>query len=214
FNVNVADVGNPTINVDAPPPAEATSPGGANVTYAVHAGDNSGSVTVSCSHPSGSLFPIGTTSVTCTATDGATNQASAGPFDVKVQDTTKPTLGLPSNITVEAESSAGKAVTYSASASDIVSGSVAVDCSPASGTTFAIGTTTVNCSAHDGAGNTATGSFTVTVTDASGPAFSSVPDTITAEANGPNGSVVNYTTPTAVDVVDGPQVVSCSPASH
>jgi hypothetical protein len=41
-----------------------------------------------------------------------------------------------------------------------------------------------------------------------------VPGTVTAEANGPGGAVVNYTTPTAVDIVDGPQPVSCSPVSH
>ena len=53
--------------------------------------------------------------------------------------------------------------TYSASASDLVDGPVAVNCSPASGSAFAPGSTTVNCSATDAAGNTANGSFKVTI---------------------------------------------------
>ena len=36
-------------------------------------------------------------------------------------------------------------------------------CTPASGSTFALGTTTVNCTASDAAGNTGTASFNVTV---------------------------------------------------
>lgn len=55
-------------------------------------------------------------------------------------------------------------MTFAATATDLVDGSVAVTCIPASGGTFAPGTTTVNCSATDSHGNTATGSFTVTVT--------------------------------------------------
>ena len=39
-----------------------------------------------------------------------------------------------------------------------------MSCDPASGSTFPVGTTTVNCTATDGSGNKATGSFTVTVT--------------------------------------------------
>ena len=66
-------------------------------------------------------------------------------------------------MTVSATSAAGAVVTFSASATDIVDGSVAVSCTPASGSTFAPGTTTVNCTATDAAGNTASGSFTVSV---------------------------------------------------
>jgi hypothetical protein len=203
----------PTIDQHDPITTEATGSTGAAVTFSVTARDESGTPpTVSCPS-SGSTFPIGTTLVTCTATDAAGNTATTS-FNVTVQDTTKPTLNLPSNITVEADSPAGKVVTYSASASDLVSGSPAPNCNPASGATFSIGTTPVNCTVSDAAGNAATGSFQVTVTDAAGPTFISVPSTVTVEANGPNGSIVNYQAPTAVDTVDGPQVVSCAPATH
>jgi hypothetical protein len=212
--VNFSDTTPPTFtSVPSDMTVEATGPGGAVVGYSVTATDNSGvPPTINCSPGSGSTFPLGTTAVNCTATDGAGNHSSAS-FNVKVQDTTAPLLSLPANITVEADSSSGKAVSYSASANDAVSGSVAVNCDHASGSTFPIGTTTVNCSATDAAGNTAHGSFTVTVTDTSGPVFSGVPANRQVEANGPSGSIVNYTLPTANDATDGPQLVTCNPAS-
>jgi hypothetical protein len=82
---------------------------------------------------------------------------------VTVRDTTPPLLTLPANITVNATGPTGAVVTYSASATDLVDGARAVTCSPASGATFAIGTTTVSCSAQDTRGNRANGTFRVTV---------------------------------------------------
>ncbi|MFO1370942.1 MAG: HYR domain-containing protein [Candidatus Competibacteraceae bacterium] len=79
------------------------------------------------------------------------------------RDTTPPVLNLPADITVEATSPSGAAVTYSASATDDVDGPVPVKCAPASGSTFPIGTTTVSCTATDNAGNQASGSFKVKV---------------------------------------------------
>jgi len=57
----------------------------------------------------------------------------------------------------------GATVAYDAAASDNLDPSPSLACDPASGTTFAIGTTTVTCTATDLAGNTATATFTVTV---------------------------------------------------
>ena len=57
----------------------------------------------------------------------------------------------------------GATVTYTASASDAGSGVSMSSFLPASGSTFAPGTTTVSASATDAADNTTTGSFTVTV---------------------------------------------------
>lgn len=80
-----------------------------------------------------------------------------------VVDTDPPVLTLPGNITLAATSPAGAVATYAASALDAISGSVAVTYSIASGSTFPIGTTTVEVSATDDLFNAATGSFTVTV---------------------------------------------------
>jgi Ca2+-binding RTX toxin-like protein len=54
-------------------------------------------------------------------------------------------------------------VTYIVTAEDNVDDPVGVTCTPASGSTFPIGTTTVNCEATDAARNRATASFTITV---------------------------------------------------
>ncbi|CAA9575274.1 MAG: hypothetical protein AVDCRST_MAG49-4093 [uncultured Thermomicrobiales bacterium] len=65
--------------------ADATGPAGAAVTFAVSAEDDvDGAVTPVCSVASGAVFPIGTTTVECTATDAADNAAS-GSFDVVVR---------------------------------------------------------------------------------------------------------------------------------
>ena len=47
-------------------------------------------------------------------------------------------------------------MTYSVSATDVVDPAPTVACTPPSGTTYAIGNTTVTCTATDRAGNTAT----------------------------------------------------------
>ncbi|MGY1669325.1 endo-1,4-beta-xylanase [Geodermatophilus sp. SYSU D00710] len=68
-------------------PVSATSSGaaGAKVSYTVTAGDTrDGAVTATCTPPSGSRFPIGTTEVTCTATDAAGNTSNPMTFDVVV----------------------------------------------------------------------------------------------------------------------------------
>jgi hypothetical protein len=78
-------------------------------------------------------------------------------------DTTPPTLYLPSDITVEAPDANGSYVYYSAYGYDDKDGYVNATCAPASGALFAIGVTTVSCTARDAAGNEAVGHFNVTV---------------------------------------------------
>ena len=127
-------------------------------------------------------------------------------------DVTPPVLTLPADMTVEATSASGAAVTFSATATDANPANPAVSCAPVSGSVFPIGATIVNCSATDAAGNTAHGSFNVTVQDTTPPAISSFFD-VFFEATGPDGAMVLYTTPTASDAVDGLVSVSCNPAS-
>jgi hypothetical protein len=78
-------------------------------------------------------------------------------------DTTPPTLYLPGDITTEAPDASGTNVWSSVSASDNRDPNPTVSCSPAAGSFFAVGTTTVNCQATDSSGNIATGSFQVRV---------------------------------------------------
>jgi hypothetical protein len=124
--------------------------------------DVDGPVDVTCAPVSGSTFRLGDTTVNCSATDATGNEAT-GSFVVTVEDTTAPTLNLPADMTRLATSAAGVVVNFTASATDLVDGSVTPICVPISGSIFPLGTTTVNCSATDAAGNEATGSFSVTV---------------------------------------------------
>ena len=78
-------------------------------------------------------------------------------------DNTPPVLSMPGDLVKEAGGPTGAVVTFTTSASDAVSGSRPTTATPASGSTFPVGTTTVNVSATDAAGNTASGSFKVTV---------------------------------------------------
>jgi len=108
------------------------------------------------------LFPIGTTVVTWTAKDASGNTATAKQ-NVTVVDGQPPVISTPGNMVVTAASEAGAVVTFSVTATDNVDGAVTPTVSPASGSLFPLGPTTVNCSATDAAGNTATASFTITV---------------------------------------------------
>ncbi len=134
-----------------------------------------------------------------------------GCYNIAPLDTIPPVLSLPADITVEATGSSGAIVTFSPTANDAVDGPVSVTCSPISGSTFAIGTTAVNCSASDTRGNTATGSFNVTVQDTTPPALT-LPADITTEATGPSGAVVTFSA-SATDLVDASVTVICSTAS-
>ena len=64
---------------------------------------------------------------------------------------------------------------------------------PASGDTFALGTTTVHCAATDAHENTAEGSFAVTVQDTTPPAIAPHGDVGPVEATGSAGAVVAFT---------------------
>lgn len=205
FRVTVVDLSAPppVLTVPADITAEATSSSGAVVSFAATA-TNSGVVV--CTPLSGSTFALGQTTVSCTATNAG--GSDTGTFKVTVVDTTPPVLALPADMTAEASNASGAVVTYTASASDLVDGNVAVQCTPASGSTFALGTTLVSCSATDSSSNTATDSFSVTVTDTTPPQILSV-DASPATLWPPNHKMVDISVVVvAVDAVDP------NPVSH
>jgi hypothetical protein len=69
--ITVLDVEAPTITVPANMTVDATSPSGAVASYAVLFSDNVGVTDHSCVPASGSMFPMGPTTVVCTASDAA-----------------------------------------------------------------------------------------------------------------------------------------------
>ena len=120
------------------------------------------SVTGSGSPYAASVAGDGSHAISCTVTDTA-GQSASDTDTVKI-DTVKPTVTVPADITVDATRPSDAAVSYASSFSDATSGLAKKGCTPASDSTFPIGTTTVTCTATDKAGNSESGTFTVTIT--------------------------------------------------
>ncbi len=118
---------------------------------------------VTCSPPSGSLFPVGTTTVQCAATDAAGNRASCS-FIVTVRDAQPPTIACPADIVVtNAHDALTSVVNFSPTVSDNCPGIGTPACTPLSGSAFGLGTNIVTCSVMDAAGNSSQCSFNVVV---------------------------------------------------
>jgi uncharacterized repeat protein (TIGR01451 family) len=213
-----------TVTVLTPAPPSINCPGdttksndagqcGALVSYAAPTGNSPcPGLTFSCSPASGSLFPIGATTVTCTARD-ASGQTATCTFKVTVNDTQPPTISCPANITQNNDQDkCGAVVNYaSPTAADNCPG-VTSSCTPASGTEFAVGTTTVTCTATDGSNNTASCTFTVRVNDTQPPKFTCPSDIQVGTDPNSVTAIVNYH-PTVSDNCPGPVTVVCTPAS-
>jgi hypothetical protein len=110
----------------------------------------------SCSPASGTLFPFGKTVVTCTATLG--RFVASKTLTVVVQDTTKPVITGPGDISTTSPS-----VSYTVTVQDTVDDLVQVGCSPTSPVVFTTsGKQAVTCTATDSHKNQASLSFTIT----------------------------------------------------
>ncbi len=217
FAVTVRDATPPFMTQPDDVEATATDPGGVPVPFPVPTAQDQvdGVRPVSCDYLSGSVFLVGTTTVTCSSMDTRGNVGEIE-FDVIVTyeapaDDDPPFIFVPAPITVEATGPGGATVAYVATAHDDVDGPLTPTCTHPSGIQFGIVTTPVTCSATDAAGNTGSATFQITVRDTTPPNIT-VPAPITAEAKGPAGAVVAYLA-SAVDLVDGPVAVSCTKPS-
>ncbi len=174
-----SDTTPPVLNMPADITAEATSPAGAVVNYPLPtATDNTDPApSVACSPVSGSIFPLGAATVTCTSTDASGN-SSSGTFTVTVVDTTAPAVTAPANITVPATEAGGaRGNTWPALAAFLAGGTAvdAVDPAPSrltpqvsgvdadNSTLFPVGATTVTFRFRDASGNIGTAAADVTV---------------------------------------------------
>jgi len=164
-------VGGDTMAPVIAPHSDLAVPGsgtGAVVTYVnpTATDDIDVTVLVTCTPASGSFFPVGNTTVTCTAEDSAGNDANPVTFTVTViiPDTTSPVIQPHADVTAGATDGAGVVVTYTPPTATDNSGSATVVCVPASGSLFPLGTTQVTCTATDAANNSASTSFNVVVT--------------------------------------------------
>ncbi len=213
FTVNVIfpDIVPPVITAHADVTAEATSSAGVAVMYSPPVvTDNIDVPTVaSCIPPPGSLFALASTTVTCNAHDAAGNNATSTAFAIRVVDTTAPHITVPTVATTSALTASGAPVIFSvASSTDAVDGTDTVTCDKNSGDTFPIGSTLVHCNSTDTHGNAASASFNVLVIDPNGPTIS-VPTIPAMEATSASGTPVTYDEPTATDLADGTDAVTC-----
>jgi hypothetical protein len=215
FTVTVQDTQAPTITCPNVVQCNDTNQCGAVVSLAPTVNDNCASATATCSPASGSFFPKGTTTITCTATDVAGNHSGPCTSTVTVNDCQNPTITCPANITRGTDPNQCSAVVSypPPTVSDNCPGVGTPTCTPASGSTFPKGTTTVSCSVMDAMSNSASCSFTVTVNDTQPPNIT-CPANVTRPTD-PNlcSAVVTYPAPTVSDNCPGVGTPTCSPAS-
>jgi hypothetical protein len=172
---------------------------GAIVTFVATADDAvEGDAVAHCTPRSGSRFPVGRTTVECTAADGDANRAIDS-FTVTVEHVEGAHLVLPAHMTIEATSAAGAVVPFTASA-----GGTGVSCVPRSASRLPIGDTVVSCRTRREADE-----FRVSVVDTTPPRFV-VPQNLSAYATSRSGAEVTYAVE-ARDSVDGTIAPSCRP---
>jgi hypothetical protein len=199
FDITVADTTPPSITVTGPSTitieaGSAYGDAGASASDLV-----AGAISVSSSNNILPMVP-GTYAVTYTATDPSGNTATATRV-VIVRDTTPPVVTVSGpGAPIEGNTLGGTRVTFTSSASDLVSGSLATSCTPASGSLFPVGTTNVTCSATDGAGLTGSRSFAVTITDTRAPTVTLIgASSVNVEA----GTAYSEAGASAFDIVSG-----------
>ncbi|HYY98044.1 MAG TPA: SBBP repeat-containing protein, partial [Pyrinomonadaceae bacterium] len=169
--VAAGDTTPPSISCPAPVNVS-VEPGSCSavVNYAANASDDRPGVTVTYNPPSGSVFPVGATTVTATATDAAGNNASCS-FDVTVRDDQPPVISCPADINVEGniQGSCGANVGVtvppaSDSCSDVAVSALRSD-GQAVNAPYPQGVTTITWTATDASGNAVSCQQRVTVTN-------------------------------------------------
>ncbi|MEO8381624.1 MAG: HYR domain-containing protein [Acidobacteriota bacterium] len=140
---------------------------GAFVTYEVTAfGSADPDPVVTCSPESGSFFKMGSNKVICSAIDDFDQRAENG-FTVDVVEESL----LLKDVNAEASSPSGADVSFD---SKPEGWTAEVTCSQESGSLFAMGNTTVDCTSKNPRGRLVKGSFTVTVADTIAPHIAGV----------------------------------------
>ena len=205
FNVTV-EATSSTIAINCPANITINAAPGATEAIAtwnepVTTNDCGGSVIATPSQASGTIFPIGTTTIIYTATDNCGSQETCQ-FTVSVNATNSDiSITCPTDIIVTAAPGAtSKVVTWStpATTSNCTTGNITVTASIPNGTAFQTGTTTpVTLTAADGCGETISCTFNVIVNEGASIVNLNCPADITVEAGvGETSKIVNYSNPT------------------
>ena len=198
-NVTINDCEAPAITASAAQTLECTGANGATASFTTSASDNCAVTSTTCTAESGSIFPIGTTTATCTAQDAAGLTTSAS-TTITIVDTTAPSITCPGAQAAECTGNSSASVTpAAASASDICGG---VNVTNAAAGSFALGTTMVGYSATDDHGLTSTCEAAITVLDTTAPSIT-CPAPYTTECTGSSSAAVIPGAALASDICGG-----------
>lgn len=180
------------------------------------ASDNCGVTSFTPNFSSGSSFPVGETTVTYTAKDAAGLSATCS-FKVKVVDNTVPTISsCPSDVAAFTGTNASACSQTANWIAPTASDNCDIDSftpSNAPGSTFPVGSTTVNYTATDTASLTATCSFKVNVLDNTAPVIGSCPSDRTVYT-GPGSSMCSQTSSWAAPSAFDNCLVTSFTSSH
>ncbi len=202
--ITVQDTTAPVVTAPADVTAEATGPQTSVATGTATATDAVGVVSLTSNAPAD--YPVGTTTVTWTATDAAGNTGT-DTQTITITDTTAPVVTAPADVTAEATGPQTSATIGTATATDVVGVVSLTSNAPAD---YPVGTTTVTWTATDAAGNTGTATQTVTITDNIAPVVTA-PTDIKVQASGPIS--VSIGAATATDAVGVESITSDAPAA-
>ncbi|XP_071953858.1 uncharacterized protein [Antedon mediterranea] len=168
-------------------------------------------LTATCTSSSGSYFPVGSTTVTCTATDSDANTGQCTfTIQLLLEDNEMPIVVCRNDISTS--SSSFRQYTWNdPTVSDNIDTGLSANCTPPSGSSFNGGSVThVTCNATDSAGNTGSCQFTLTVLDTGNP-------TVTCPSNIVRNSHTDQTTVTWIasvqDYGDPDLSADCIPPS-
>ena len=181
FDVTVVDTTAPSLTTDTDHGVTTDDPAGATLAYDPASATDivDAAPTVGCLPAAGTAIPVGTTTVTCTATDDSGN-STTGTFDVSVDyvpANTAPVLTVPADQTVEGDTTGGWTAVYpGVAATDAEDTPDPTPTQPGGRGGPAAGTTTVACSVTDSGDLTADDTFDVTVVDTTAPSLTTDTD--------------------------------------
>ena len=169
-DITVVDTTPPSVDAGSDITVEQATAAGTEVTLSATISDIcDASPTVTWGQGPTAVFPLGSITVTVTATDDSGNSAS-DTVVVNVVDTTPPDLTIPSDVTVEQASAAGTVVPLTATATDTCDTDVEITSDELA--IYPLGDTTVTFTATDDSGNSISKSMVVHVVDTTPPDIS------------------------------------------
>ena len=203
----VEDTTSPSITVPSNIEIEISDKTGMQIETGIATSDDIVDVQPEITNDAPTVFPLGETIVTWTATDSSGNSASATQIIV-VEDTTSPILIAPQLITQEAINQESNSVILGISESeDIVEVSSITNDAP---TVFPLGETIVTWTATDSSGNSASATQSITIIDTTSPTIIS-PSDFKVEATSMENNIVEFGFAEASDQVEVSSITNDAP---